>query len=158
VTRREADTLQRIDAALDAARRDPRPFAPLAPYADDAHTTVETIRKHRPGAVRMGPSGRLIANPTDRGKRIRPLAVEGDVGFVIVRGSEVAKRANSVWKIQYAFAQQPTPENERALTKLAGTRLGGHTVETNPDTILTLADAGAFGELDMAEAYRELFG
>jgi hypothetical protein len=158
VTRRDADTLRRVDAALGDARHDSRPFAPLAPYAAKHGTTIATIRKHRPGGVRMGPSRRLIANPTDRGRRILPLAYEGDVGFVVLRGSEVAKRARKVWSAQYAFARHPTAANEQALTRLEGTRLGGRTVDTDADVIIALADAGAFSELDMAETYRELFG
>jgi hypothetical protein len=99
-----------------------------------------------------------MANSADRGRRIRPLVTGGQVAFVEVGGSRVAERAEHAWRLQYAFARDPTPENERALQALAGRRIGGHVVDSDPDLLIALADAGAFGELDMAEAYRELFG
>lgn len=158
LTNRERDVISRADAALRDARNDPRPFAPLGPYARKHHTTVATIRKRFPGAVRMGPSRRLVANPTDRGRRIRPIVADGHVRYVETRGSEAARRAERVWKAQYAFARDPTPEHEAELERVAGQRIAGHTVDTDPDLLLLLSDAGEFGELDLSETYRELFG
>ena len=99
--------------------------------------------------------GRTLPREGDRMLRLRPLIVvdANELVFVTVRGSRAADRADQVFDIQWRYVNGQADESE--LDTIEGVRIGGRTVESDPDRLLYLARANA---LDALEAYRETLG
>lgn len=92
-----------------------------------------------------------MALRSDRILRAQPLIVDGRLQMVTTRGSAAARRAAEAFKTQRAFIEGD-PDAGDKLAALAGTRVGGHVVETDP---AVLGEIGRRGELgDIAEMYR----
>jgi hypothetical protein len=130
--RRERTT---IEAAARAMGVDPAVVAYWAPEA------IEPARK-----------GWTLPNPGDRLLRLRPLLLEGDaeVGFVAVRGSRAADRADRVFDVQWRYANGQADESE--LAAIDGVRVAGRRVEADPERIRYLAAAGALNPEDVYQA------
>ncbi len=106
-----------------------------------------------PNALRRTERGRTFPTAADRSLRLRPIAVEGEVAFVAVRGSRQAELAQRAFDLQWDFVHRRVGRD--ALTPFEGRRIGGRLVVTDPEVLERLANAGAF---DLEELYRELLG
>jgi hypothetical protein len=105
----------------------------------------------------LGPtrSGQTFARRGDRMLRVLPLILEGEdkVAFVAIRGSHAAARAQRIFDVQYRFIEGDASLDE--LENIAGLKVAGRVVESDPDRLEQLADRG---DVDVVEAYRELLG
>ncbi len=114
---------------------------------------MSEVRWWFPDALQPSRRGRTFPTVADRSLRLRPLAVEGEVAFVPVRGSRRAELATRVFDAQWDFIHRRIPRGALALFK--DVRIGGRRVEIDPEVLERLANAGAF---DLEELYRELVG
>ncbi len=91
----------------------------------------------------------------DRLLRVRAIILDdGDgVEFISVRGSNAAYRAQQIFDVQYRFIEGTASESE--LAGIAGRKVAGRRVESDPDRLEAIAAAG---DLDVIEAYREALG
>jgi hypothetical protein len=87
--------------------------------------------------------------------RVLPLILGGEdkVAFVAIRGSHAAARAQRIFDVQYRFIEGDASLDE--LENIAGLKVAGLVVESDPDRLEQLADRG---DVDVVEAYRELLG
>lgn len=113
---------------------------PLSAVAWWGAPALDNPRRREPGVLK-----------SDRMLRAQPLIVEGAVQIVTTRGSNAARKANQVFRAQREFIENQ-PGAAAKLAALAGTRVGGYVVETDP---AVLGEIGRRGELgDIAEMYR----
>ncbi len=91
----------------------------------------------------------------DRLLRVRAIILDdGDgVEFISARGSNAAYRAQQIFDVQYRFIEGTASEAD--LAGIAGKKVAGRRVESDPDRLEAIAAAG---DLDVIEAYREALG
>jgi hypothetical protein len=99
--------------------------------------------------------GRTLPRNGDRLLRVYPIFLDsGDgVQFVEIRGSHAARRAQRIFDVQYGFIEGNASEDE--LRALAGQRVAGRLVESDPDRLTAIGEADG---MDIVEAYREVLG
>ena len=91
-----------------------------------------------------------IGMPSD-GSHVRPIALDGDVGFIEIDSVGEAERVQSIFAIQWDFVHGWVDES--ALARLPA-RFAGRRVVRDPRELLRLARRGGF---NIDELYRELF-
>ncbi len=121
--------------------------------AAEKRAPMSVVRWWFPNALQARRRGQTFASAADRALRLRPLAVEGEVAFVPVRGSRQAELARRAFDAQWDFVHRRV--GRVALAPFEGARIGGRLVETDPEVLERLANAGAF---DLEDLYRELVG
>jgi hypothetical protein len=123
--------------------------------ADAAGMSIWEVRYWAGEALEPTQRGRTPPRAGDRLLRLRPLIVEGEneLVFVTVRGSRASDRADPVFDVQWRFVNGDADEAE--LDEIRGMRIGGRTVEGDPDRLEYL---GRLGTIDPLEAYRETIG
>ncbi len=121
--------------------------------ASELRVPMPVVRWWFPEALQPRQRGQTLPTGADRSLRLRPLAVEGEVAFVAVRGSRQAEFARRAFDTQWDFVHRRAGRD--ALVPFKGERIGGRLVETDPEVLERLANAGAF---DLEELYRELVG
>jgi hypothetical protein len=91
----------------------------------------------------------------DRLLRLYPIFLDGGDGveFVEIRGSHAARRAQRIFDVQYRFIEGDASEDE--LRSIAGQRVAGRLVESDPDRLTAIGEADG---VDIVEAYREVLG
>jgi hypothetical protein len=156
-------TPARLAALPDAARASRSDAVAAVARAREQHRSLEetgseygvsvaTIRFWLPDAVGRTRAGRTPPTAADRHLRRRPLAVEGEVTLVPIRGSRATQQAVDAFGLQWRFVHNEATAED--LERLHGMRIGGRTVESDPAVLERLANAGQF-RID--EIYRELF-
>ncbi len=114
---------------------------------------MSVVRWWFPDALQRTKRGRTLPTEADRALRLRPVAVEGEVAFVPLRGSRRAELARRAFDAQWDFVHRRAGRDALAPFKIV--RIGDRLVETDPEVLERLANAGAF---DLEELYRELVG
>ena len=137
--------------ALSVVRVARRDRIPIEDAAVQLGVSVEAVRWWAPDALTPSSGGRTFAKRGDRILRLRPVIVEGDseVSFVTVRGSGAALGAEEAFDVQWRFITGQASEAE--LASIQGVRIGGQTVEADPDRLEAIAAAGG---VDVPETYR----
>lgn len=121
--------------------------------AFEAGVPIEALTWWFPEAVLAQRSGELHAAPADGATRLRPIAVEGEVTFVAMRGSDAADRVARLFAVQWDFVtNRASAEDVRALPDVT---IAGRRLERDPRVLAELARAGDF---DLDDIYRELVG
>src|SRR4051794_7507609 len=87
----------------------------------------------------------------DRLLRANLLVADGELRFITTRGSNAARKVNEAYRVQRAFIDGE-PGSAKALAGFAGTRVGGHLVETDPAVLNEIGRRGELG--DIADMYR----
>jgi hypothetical protein len=115
--------------------------------------SMDAVRYYAPDALRVTNAGVTWPRPSDRLLRARPLVVRTPDGpravFVPVRGSRAAAQAWGAFRVQWGYVHNQASEAD--LGRLAGLRIAGYEVETDPNVLLDFARSGEF---DFEEAYR----
>lgn len=137
--------------ALDVINIARRRGIPVADAARELGVPLSAVTWWGAPALDHPRHRRPMALRSDRILRAQPLIVDGRLQMVTTRGSAAARRAAEAFKTQRAFIEGD-PDAGDKLAALAGTRVGGHVVETDP---AVLGEIGRRGELgDIAEMYR----
>jgi hypothetical protein len=125
----------------DAARAERVPLPVVRWWAGDALTARRR--------------GRTLPRKGDRLLRLYPIFLDGGDGveFVEIRGSHAARRAQRIFDVQYRFISGSASEAE--LRVLAGQRVAGRLVESDPGRLTAIGEAE---RIDIVEAYREVLG
>ena len=123
--------------------------------ARESQLPVDVVQWWARGALEPRRSGQTFARHGDRLLRLRPVFLEGENGvrFVEVRGSNAANRAQRIFDVQYRFIEGRASEGE--LAGIAGQKIAGQVVESDPDQLEAIAETGGAG---VEEAYREVVG
>lgn len=121
--------------------------------AGQVGSSIEEIKHWASEAV--GPYRHYSYYPTasDEIPRLRPVIFKGGTDFVLVKGSDAADVADSVFSVQWDFLHGRASADE--LGRLQGTRFGGREVEADPEALKRLAEAG---DVDPPEIYGDLVG
>jgi hypothetical protein len=100
-------------------------------------------------------AGETLPHRGDRMLRLRPVFLKGSGGvqFIEIRGSNAARRAQRIFDVQYRFIQGEASESE--LEGIAGQKVAGQTIESDPGHLEAIAEVGG---ADIADAYREVIG
>lgn len=133
---------------IEAARRD---RLPVRQAAADRSVSLSAVMWWGEAAFEAPRSNEPRLVPADRLLRARPLVVDGELRIITTRGSNAARKAQQALRLQRANLEGE-PGAAKALSKLAGQRVGGHRIETD---LHVLDEIGRRGELgDIAEMYR----
>jgi hypothetical protein len=116
---------------------------------------VELVRWWLPEALQPTRRGRTLSTKGDRIARLRPLLLEdeSELTFVAVRGSRATDEADRVFDVQWRFVTGQA--NEAELEQIRGVRVSGRLVESDPERLRRMGDAGA---VDPEKVYGELIG
>jgi hypothetical protein len=135
--------------ALRVLARMRRRGATLTSAAREEHTDPSTVRKYLGPDLRKS-AGHKGPQPTRADRRTRHMLIPTALGNVpvIVRGSRAASRLGQYMS---AVGKYLRTGNTDALSKFEGKSIGGHRLITDPDTLSSLAQAGAL-ELDQIYA------
>ena len=160
---RRARDLGRLPEGARAARSDSLHVIAIArdrgisieEAARAEHVPVSVVRWWGGDALAPKRGGRTLPRRGDRLLRLYPIFLDGGDGveFVEIRGSNAARRAQQIFDVQYRFIEGNANEDE--LRALAGQKVAGRLVESDPDRLAAIADRGG---ADVIEAYRELLG
>lgn len=130
------------------ARREGSDLQTAASQAGASKADIETWADN---AVLSWAGGGRVA-PEDSIARLRPLFVEGGLGFVLANGSVEAEHAERILDDQYRFIEGTANRNE--VKQHEGVTIDGRLVEADPDVLIALGQAG---DADIPDMYRELF-
>ncbi|MGA2165214.1 MAG: hypothetical protein ABSH36_12190 [Solirubrobacteraceae bacterium] len=141
--------------ALRVVRKARTGRVPVERVARENQLPVDVVRWWAGDALEPTHSGRTFARPGDRLLRLQPIFLADDDGvrFVEIRGSNAASRAQHIFDVQYRFIEGEASVEE--LEGIAGQRVAGRVVESDPDRLEAIADAHG---VDIPEAYREILG
>ena len=145
----EAARASRSDAALALALARRRRIT-VEESAGEVGVPMAALRWWFPNALRPTRRGRTRPTKGDRYLRLRPLAVEGEVTFVPIRGSHRAELAMEVFGVQWGFIHGH--KSAADLAAYQGVRIGWRVVETDPDILELL---GRRGEFEVSDIYRD---
>ncbi len=128
---------------------------PIEQAAREAHVPIDVVRWWAGDALKPTRAGKTTPQRGDRMLRLRPVFLKdgGGVEFVETRGSNAAKRAQRIFDVQYRFIQGDASETE--LARIAGQKVAGQTIESDPGRLEAIAEVGG---ADIADAYREVIG
>jgi hypothetical protein len=95
-----------------------------------------------------------MADQPSKRSRLRPVFLEGEDGVTFIPVPiRSQQRTQRIFDVQYRFIEGKATETD--LAQIAGQKVAGKTVETDPKRLERIADAG---DADLIEAYREQFG
>jgi hypothetical protein len=139
-------------AALSAIGRAREDGTSVEAAAAQVGTDMRTVRWWASEALQPTGRGGTQPTPEDDLFRVRPIALDGDVGFIGVPGSREAEKAERVFGIQWDFAHGTAGVD--ALVRLPGS-YGGRRVVRDPAELDELARRGLF---NIEELYKALVG
>jgi hypothetical protein len=159
---RSARDLGRLPEAAREARAD---ALHVVRVARERGLTVEQAARQEPvpthavrwwGGDALLPTrqGSTLPRKGDRLLRLYPIFLDGGDGveFIEIRGSHATDRAQRIFDVQYRFVDGNASEAE--VRGLAGQKVAGRLVESDPDRLRAIADAGVY----LPDAYREVLG
>ncbi|MGO9404238.1 MAG: hypothetical protein ACLPVW_12300 [Terriglobales bacterium] len=141
----ERDTYNR---ALHVLARMRRTDETLTAAAREEHIDPRTVRKYLGAELRGSRSQRKLL-PTKADRRRRDMLIPTALGTspVVVRGS---KQASQLGRYMAAVGKYLRTGDSDSLDEFRGKSIGGHLLITDPDTLGSLAQAGA---LQLDEIY-----
>jgi hypothetical protein len=126
---------------------------PVELIAVEVGVPIEAVRWWFPDALVHDATGRWRATPADTATRLRPLAVDGEVTFVPVKGSAAADRVSDWFDVQWRYVTNRATAAE--VEALPNVTVAGRRLERDPGVLEELARRGDF---DLDDIYRDLFG
>lgn len=126
---------------------------PVEVAASRMGVPMAVVRYWAPEALAPATAGRTAVTKGDRLLRLRPVILEGSEGveFIAIRGSRAADRAAAVFDVQWRYINGDASEAE--VRRLAGLKVSGRPVESDPDRLEFIGVRGGF---DADAVYREL--
>ena len=115
-------------------------------------TDIDNVRWWASEALGSSTRAGTTPTPDDDLFRVRPMALDGDVGFIGVRGSRQARAADRIFGTQWDYAQGTASVDE--LDRLPD-QFARRWVVKDPYELDDLAREGGF---DIEELYRAVFG
>jgi hypothetical protein len=135
--------------ALHVVARMRRTGQTLTAASRDEHIDPRTLRKYL-GAELRGPRLKRKVRPTKADRRRRDMLVPTTLGTspVVIRGS---KQASQLGRYMAAVGKYLRTGDSDSLDEFRGKSIGGHVLITDPETLGSLAQAGAL-QLDQIYA------
>jgi hypothetical protein len=129
--------------------------APVEQVAREQQLSVDVVRYWAGDGLAPTRGGATYAKRGDRMLRVQPIILRGEdqVTFIAIRGDRATARAQRIFDVQYSFIEGHAGLDE--LQDIAGSKVTGREVESDPGRLAHIADAGGF---DLIDAYRELLG
>jgi hypothetical protein len=111
----------------------------LGAIARETGTTVKTVRKYLPAALRKSRSGKWVVSKSDR--YVRHVSLPGQYGHETVKahGSKQAQLASAYWA---AIGRWTASRNPAELAPFHGKKVGSFEFITDPRTLNALRDSG----------------
>ena len=137
--------------ALHVVARMRRTGETLTAAAREEHTDPRTVRKYLGVELRGLAKGQIQPTKADRRRRNMLIPTSRGTEPVKIRGSE---QASQLGKYMSAVGQYLRTGNTDALDEFEGQSIAGHRLITDPETLNSLAEAGAL-QLDTIYAVPE---
>jgi lambda repressor-like predicted transcriptional regulator len=146
--RRRGKKRDTYNRALHVLARMRRTGLTLTAAAREEHIDPRTVRKYL-GTELRGPRLKRKVRPTKGDRRRRDMLIPTALGTspVVVRGS---KQATQLGRYMAAVGKYLHTGDSDSLDEFRGKSIGGHLLITDPDTLSSLAQAGA---LQLDEIY-----